>query len=65
MGNALPSNIVEIDGKYPLDDPLEEYYTIILDRISKLTWDQFEKLTEKTIKEMGFIDVHRLTRGSQ
>ncbi len=54
-----------IDGKESTSDPLYDFYSIILERIRKITWEEFERLTEETLKEIGFVDVQRLSRGSQ
>ncbi len=59
MGNS------EINGHKSTGDPLKNFYSEILSKLRGITWEDFENLTEATVKEVGFYDVHRLSRGSQ
>jgi hypothetical protein len=47
------------------DDPAESAYKPIAMNLQSISWEDFENLVEKLLWEIGFSDVHRLTRGSQ
>lgn len=49
----------------PTLDPAESGYQPIATKLKSLSWEEFEILTASLVAEIGFCDVHRLTRGSQ
>lgn len=49
----------------PTLDPAESAYQPIATKLKSLSWEEFEILTASLVAEIGFCDVHRLTRGSQ
>lgn len=55
----------EIDGHKSTGDPLKNFYSEILTKLREISWEDFENLTESSLREVGFYEVHRLSRGSQ
>lgn len=49
----------------PTLDPAESAYQPIATKLKSISWEEFEILTASLVAEIGFCDVHRLTRGSQ
>lgn len=48
-----------------LKDPVAAIYESIGDQLRNLTWSQFEDLVQDFMREAGFLNVQKLTRGSQ
>lgn len=65
MLQQLGIKVPEINGNRHTDDPMRNYYSELSNRLRSLTWENFENLTAKALWEIGFVDVHKLTRGSQ
>jgi Restriction endonuclease len=48
-----------------LSDPVASAYEPIAAKVKSLSWRQFEELVAALLREAGFVDVQRLTSGSQ
>jgi len=46
-------------------DPAESACQPIAKKLKSISWEDFENLTASLVAEIGFCDIHRLTRGSQ